>query len=402
MPSPRWIFALLALALGWPAQAAHTPADWKLPPVDGELSGEFNALFLGGAPKVKWKLSVQTEKPRERAVQFQVEGYGLHVRGDALVDPMGEGEWRVLQSEIELAEWAGWVVPRYAADFAGVSAAGKLSVTGKGTWKGGALNGSATVSLREGRVDDPTRKVLLEGISVDVEFEDIATWRTAPAQVFTWRSGRYDIIPIGVGRIEFQMDAEKISITSALIDVFGGELQVPSLVMSTQSPEFSVQARLEGVAVEQVIFLLPQILSEARGKLDGHVALRRTSRGIQIGDGRLQLREGETADLRLAVKPGWLTTSLPPVIVKNFPAFQKMERGEVPIRARVLDVTFTPMGDDAGRTARVHVAGGPSDPQMTAPIDTTVNVYGPLEALVNLGAGLGTNSRLSFGGVKIE
>ena len=45
---------------------------WKLPPLDGELTGEFNAMMLGGAPKVKWKTTVHTEKPRERAVTFEL------------------------------------------------------------------------------------------------------------------------------------------------------------------------------------------------------------------------------------------------------------------------------------------------------------------------------------------
>src|SRR5205807_1006665 len=111
--------------------------------------------------------------------------------------------------------------------------------------------------------------------------------------------------------------------------------------------------------------------------------------GLEIGNGKLTLRQGETADLRLAVQPGWLTTSLPPAIVKYFPAFRKIENGEIPIRARVLEITFTPDGDAQGRTARVHVAGGPTDPQLTAPMDLNVNVRGPLESLVKIGADLG-------------
>jgi hypothetical protein len=142
------------------------------------------------------------------------------------------------------------------------------------------------------------------------------------------------------------------------------------------------------------------VLSEARGRLDGNVALKRDATGIQIGNGRLALREGETADLRLAVKPGWLTTSLPPDIVKYFPGFQKIESGAIPIRARVLEITLTPLGDAQGRTAWVHVEGGPTDPELTAPIDATVNVRGPLDQLVKIGAELGTNSRLRFSGAR--
>jgi hypothetical protein len=66
----------------------------------------------------------------------------------------------------------------------------------------------------------------------------------------------------------------------------------------------------------------------------------------------------------------------------------------MPLRAESLEVTFTPTGDDAGRTAWVHVTGGPADPALRAPIDLTMNVRGPLQQLIQFG----TNSRLRFGG----
>jgi hypothetical protein len=380
--------------------ATPTPGDWIIPPLDGEVTGEFNATLLGGAPRVKWKLNVRTDKPRERTLEFSIEGHGVLVRGEARLDPMGEGTWRIGEASIDLNEWFGWVGPHLGPVVQGTAAAGALTMRGEGTWRGGVLGGTAGISLREGRIDDSVRKVLLEGISVDINVTDIAARRTEPAQVFTWRSGRYDTIPLGVGRIEFALDGDELRVNEALIDVFGGELQVGSLVMSTTRPEFSVVAQMKGVAVDQILFLLPPILSEAKGRLDGNVALKRDATGMQIGDGKLTLREGETADLRLAVKPGWLTTSLPPEIIKYFPGFKKIESGEIPVRARVLEMTFTPLGDAQGRTAWVHVAGGPADPELTAPIDTTVNVRGPLDQLVKIGADLGTDSRLRFKGAR--
>jgi hypothetical protein len=395
---------MAALVLGCVVALARAatppPAEWKVPPLDGELAGEFNATMLGGAPQLKWKLTLRTEKPRERTVEFLIEGQGLRLRGDARIDPVAEGAWRIAEAEINLGEWFGWLGPRIAPAASGASVAGTLQVTGEGTWRGGVIGGRAVLSLREGRVDDQAHKLLLEGISVDVEFADLAARRTEPAQVFTWRSGRYDVVTLGVGRIEFALRGDQLSVNEAAIDVFGGELKVPSLVMSTSRPEFSVLAQMNGVAVDQILFLLPHVLSEAKGRVDGQVALKRDSTGIQIGNGRLALREGETADLRLAIKPGWLTTSLPPEIVKYFPGFRKIETGEIPIRARVLEVTFTPLGDSAGRTAWVHLAGGPSDPELTAPIDAKVNVRGPLEELVRIGADLGTDSRLRFSGAR--
>jgi hypothetical protein len=403
-PISRIRFLALMAGLNWsmlaPGAVLPPASEWKLPPLDGELAGELNALRLGGAPKLKWTLTLHAEKPRERTIGFALDGQGFRVRGEARLDPLGEGDWRVSEAAIDLGEWFGWLAPQLAPDMSTVVVAGALQFTGQGTWREGALGGKASISLRDGRVDDSKHKVLLEGISVDIDVADLAARRTDPAQVFTWRSGHYDVVPLGVGRIEFMLDGTQLSVNQAAIDIFGGELRVGSLVMSTDKPTFSVDAQMVGVAVDQVLFLLPHVLSEAHGRLDGNVALSRDETGVQIGNGRLTLREGETADLRLAVKPGWLTTSLPPAIVKYFPGFRKMENGEIPIRARQLEITLTPLGDAKGRTAWVHIAGGPSDPELTAPIDTTVNVRGPLETLIELGADLGTDPRLRFRGAK--
>jgi hypothetical protein len=392
----RAFLCLLLVVAPW-LPAADAPL---LPPLDGQLTGRFTATLLGGAPELEWKVQVQTTAPFERRIAFEASGRGLQVRGAAVLNPAGEGTWEISAAQIDLGEWFGWVGPQFGAVMSGVTVAGALQASGRGTWRGGKLGGSASLSLREGRLDDPGRTLLLEGISFDVDVADLAARRTEPAQVFTWRSGRFDVVPLGVGRIEFLLDGDRLSVNQAAIDVFGGELSTGSLVMSTSRPEFSVVARMQGIAVEQILFLLPPVLAEGVGRLDGQVALDRDASGLRIGDGRLALREGETADLRLAVKPGWLSTSLPPEIVKYFPGFKKIETGEIPLRARVLEMTFTPLGDAEGRTAWVHLVGGPSDTELTAPIDTRVNVRGPLDELVKIGADMSTDSRLRFKGAK--
>ena len=378
--------------VGMMSFAGAATGGWKLPPLDGELTGELSVPLLSPSPQLTWKLSVRTARPHEREVDFSLAGPGVKIRGEATLDRKAEGTWRVVEGEVTLAEWFR-VGPLYAATLAGMDTGGTVTFSGNGTWRDGELGGVTVISVREGRIDDPARKIALEGISVDVEFTDLATLRTAPAQVFTWRSGRYDVVPLGVGRIEFDLDREAIRVTSALIDVFGGELQVGSLVLSMQRPEFSVEARMAGVDVGQMLFLLPPVLREASGRMDGSVALKRDASGLHIGAGNLSLRPGETAQLRLAPTPGLLSASIPPTVLQHYPGLKAIEMGEAPLRAETLEVNFTPWGDAQGRTASVHVTGGPVDPKLRAPIDLNVNVRGPLQSLIQFG----TNSRLQFG-----
>lgn len=384
MRSFRWCCAVLVLSVGM-ARAAMVPppAEWKLPPADGELSGEFNAVFLGGAPKVKWHLKLGTPKPRERTIEFTLDGYGLKVKGDAHVNPVGEGEWRIAESEINLAEWVGWLGPQLGPSMTGVSIGGTLTLKGEGTWRGGKLGGRAELTLRDGRLDLPKRKVLLEGIACTLVIEDLAKPRTAPSQVLTWQSGHYDVVALGAGRFEFALDGDKATLARATIAAFGGELAITGVTFSTKKPEFTASAQVTGFDVGQLVFLLPRVLAHAKGKLDGYMDLARSAQGIAIGGAYLGLRSGETAEIQFVPSPGILSASLPPQINKVYPGIAKVESEGIPLLAESLELRFVPEKDDQGRTAWVHIAGRPVDPGFKGPIDLTMNIRGPLDQVLN-------------------
>ncbi len=387
---------LLALVLAaLPAGAATTPEfkPWRVPPLDGELSGE---LTLAARPEVpvKWTFTVSTARPRERDGILTLQAPGLSIRAEVTVDPVGEGTWRRAVAEIDLTRWFTVGTPYLPNDYLPLTVQGTLAFSGEGTWRDGQLAGRAVVSLRNGRIDDPARKLVLEGVETEVTFEDLAAPRTASAQLLTWRSGQYDTIALGAGRIVFALAGDELRLEETMAHVLGGELRLGAVVISTKKPDISVTATVSGVDVTQLLFLLPPILADAKGRLDGQLALRRDEAGLQIGTGNLTLRPGETAELRLAPTPGLLSASLPAAVLKHYPGLGKIEMGEVPLRADSLEVTFTPQGDAEGRSAWVHVTGGPVDPKLTAPIDLTVNVRGPLNSLIKFG----TDSRLRFGG----
>ncbi len=384
---PWFRCCLLALMLAVPARAAlPPPAEWKLPPLDGELSGEFDAIRLGGAPKVKWKVTLRTASPRERHGVFSLEGHGLRLRGEARVDPMGEGSWRLHEAEIDLGVWFGWLAPGAAPEVADLLIAGLVSASGEGTWRGGQVGGRAKIALRNGRIESPARKSQFEGVAFTVDIEDLLARRTAPGQVFTWTSGRYDLVELGAGRVDFTLDRDQVKIALATIAVFGGELAVRSVEFSTKKAEFTASAQMTGVDIGKMVFLLPEILTQASGRLDGYVDLTREAKGISIGEGYLGLRQGEPATLQFVPRPGVLSAALPPAINKLYPGILQMETAGIPLQAEELQIRFVPRGDEEGRTAWVHLAGRPVDPAFKGPIDLTLNVRGPLDEVFNAGA----------------
>ena len=149
---PRFCLCFLGFVLGVAVQRGATtpPVEWKLPPLDGDLEGEFSVSVLDRAPKVKWKLTVRTEKPRERKVGFLIEGDGARIKGEALLDPAGEGTWKIGESQLNIGEWLR-VLPQFAPDFAGAAASGTATLTGE-MRTGIGVNGKTVVGTR---LNDP-------------------------------------------------------------------------------------------------------------------------------------------------------------------------------------------------------------------------------------------------------
>lgn len=389
----RLACAFLLLASG--AVGAAAPAvPWRVPPLDGEVEGDFRPGVADDAPVVHWKISARTTRPRERAIELALDAPALRVRVAATLDPAGEGAWELREAEIDLGRWLPVVMGLWPSfTLGGVGLEGILTGTGAGAVRHGAPEGRLVLGWRDGRVEDPAHKLALEGVAAAVVLEDFRALRTAPAQVFTWTGGRYDVVDLGAGRAVMSLDRKLLLIDELRLAAFGGEIALSAMRVVLGSAEVEMTARITGVDAALVLPLFPRLVTSAQGRLDGELSLRRDDDGVHLGAGRLALPPGAAADVLLKPTPGLLTRSLPPKVREYYPGLGDLEAGRVPVRAEVLEIFFDPAGDAEGRTARVRLAGGPVDPRMRAPIDLNINIRGPLDTLVKFG----TNSRLHWG-----
>ncbi len=387
MLSLRRLLAVVALLVA--TRGALPAAEWRLPPVDGELSGDFALLKMPGAPKLHWQIGAQRVEEGLRAFTLALDGPGARVRASAQLDAAGNGTWRITEAQVDLGPWLPALAPYLPAPLADLSLAGTLSVTGEATWRAGQLGGACRLTLRDARVDDPALKLLLEGVSLDLAIDDLATGRTPASQKLAWRAGRYEPFALGAGEVEFSLANGQVQVAGGRVGVFAGEMTVGPFACSFANPVFAITANLRRVELATLVPFFPAAVAEAHGKLDGTIALARDAAGIHLGTGGLKLSSGEAANLKFTPSPGMISASLPAAVQKFYPGIKGVEEGRIAFDASELEVTFTPSGDEAGRTALVHLAGGR---EARAPLDVVVNVRGPLEWLVDMG----TDSRFHF------
>ncbi len=135
------------------AAAVARGAGFILPPLAGELSGDFTPLKLPGAPTVHWHLTLQPEAGGIRVAGLLFDGPGTHLRGEARLDAAGDGSWRVTEGEVDLKPW-----------LEGQLVAGTAAIAAQGTLQDGALAGEFTLSVRNLdlgellRIADPDKK----------------------------------------------------------------------------------------------------------------------------------------------------------------------------------------------------------------------------------------------------
>jgi hypothetical protein len=112
--------------------------EWVLPPIAGDLAGEFKALAVPGAPSLHWTLQLQHAAPPAHTGQLAVTGPGTTAHAEFALDATGHGTWRLADGSVSLKSW-----------LAGQFSTGEATVTGAGTLEGGALVGTLNVELRD-------------------------------------------------------------------------------------------------------------------------------------------------------------------------------------------------------------------------------------------------------------
>lgn len=375
-------------------------AEMRLPPLNGELTGTFHARLWPGAPALPWKIAVHDGAPGQRALSVEVQAPGTRLRLSGQVsEATAAGTWTIEEGSLDIAQWWPVLAPSFGETASALTASGTIELSGGGELRDGVPSGVVKIMLREGVVRQSTEGWTLDGVSLAGSFSldagGAAVRSDGPFEltvktITTTRFGARNLLVRALVD-----DWQTLSVREARIEIAGGDAMLDPCTVPLSPIALDVKLRLVRVGLQDLAALVPQALTEARGRADGSVGLRWSAEsGLVLGAGQFAVRSDEPAVVRLAPTPGLISNSLPTSALQYYPGLGQIETGEVPLRAELLEVVFTPEGDSEGRTARVRLAGGPVDPKLRAPIDLTINVRGPLDALVRFG----TDSRLSFGG----
>ena len=382
-------------------------AGFVLPPIAGELEGEFAAVKFPGAPTLRWRATIERDEASRRRARVTIDGEGTKLRIEARADAKGAGEWTIVEGELDLEKWFPVAVPEIGEVAEGVTAIGVVRLSGGGELFAGQPSGAVKVLLTDAIVRHEGDGWALEGVGMSGEFRISAGDAAAVAGPFeasirTITTSRFGARSFSArGRLNEQ---GTVTLSEARVEIAGGEVVVDPATIPLSPPALDLNFRVLNVGLQDVAALVPASLADARGRIDGAVRISWSERdGFQLGVGELRLGEHEPASVRLAATPGFLTDHVPryfelmptwagPLarwLRPENPAYADMEQiemGRTELRVESLRVSLTPEGDDRGRTASVILTAQPMQASsVVEKVTFEINVSGPLRHVLKLG-----------------
>jgi hypothetical protein len=406
-PRARWrLWGALLLASG--SAGAAAPA--TLPPVSGELSGQFTVPKFPGAPPLQWKLSLgEGDAAGVRRAGLQVEGAGTFLRGEVLLEEWDSARWRIAEGRVDIASWFSTLATFVGEPLSGVTAEGLALLNGSGTWQDAAVRGRVEFELRDAIVRDPDADWVVEGLSLHGRFADIPEPASDGEVTLTFREASGAGIIARDGRIEFSVDGQRrIHVQAASMNLMDGRVNFSPFVFDPANPEVRTHAMFDRVELARFARFLPDVLAEANGPVSGGMLISWSVKdGLRSASGTLHAHHETAAAIRLAASPGFLTSRLPAGVRERIdllpkwlgpirklfqpanPAYSTLrdiEMGDASLELTTLEISVNTSGDAAGRTARIVAMAKPAaSDTVVESVRLEVNVVGPLADLLKLG-----------------
>ena len=378
----------LALLGAWPLVAARGALP-PLPLMNGTLAGVLH--LTASAPELAWHLAVRPADAGVVALEFSVEGQDAHLDVQARLDPAtGEGTWQIVQCRLDLASWSAALTENIPS-LANWQFRGTLAVEGRGTIKQGAFDGTATLELADGGMDNAKRKSSCDGLALRITLAGLQPLCTEPAQVLSVRTAEFGGIELHDSRISFALTSDgQVHVGSLESTGLGGKFSAEPFTFALSQPSITWVARARGIDLEQLRSVVDpgQLrIKQAAGHVSGKLTVHLDHGSLTVGPSALVLTKGEMAQVVFQPAPGLFTRILysNKDIRKAYPGFAQIELGKMPLVMKTFRLRFYPDGEQGSRTILIQLEGGSTDPGFAAPLVLEVNIHGPVQQLLHGG-----------------
>ena len=384
---------------------------------EGNLAGEVQ--LEARLPVIPWRLNLTTalfgQGPTQGEFVAETPGGTLAAQVDDAIEA-GRLRWRLAPQSLDAVDLQP-IAATFLADLAGVEWSGSLRVEGAGDWVDGQAQGEIRLSWQPEQMVWSAQNSELVG----------ATWastitvaNSTVARVdlsLRWASLKVGPVKTGPGHLELSRQGEDPwEIETLETELWGGRVALAPFSFDGDKPEVRTLLSVSVIGASELVKLIPESVKSAAGTLSGEIGLTWNSvDGFRPGRGSLAMVDQPGARVQMAPAPGLLSDRVPQKIetmpqwlgplarwaaVEN-PAYQELvevETGQRALAVETLRLELYPDGKSGLRTVRADLIARPVGGTAVDRVVFGVNVMGPWEDLMMLGANQGANISVRTGG----
>jgi hypothetical protein len=376
----------LSLLGAWPLMTARGALP-PLPIMNGTLSGVWH--LDASAPALAWRMTLRPANAGVVDLELSVEGQDAHLDVQAHFDPVtGEGTWQIAKCSLDLASWSAALTENIPS-LANWQFRGTLAIEGRGTIKQGAFDGTATLELADGGMDNTKKKSSCDGLALRITLAGLQPLCTEPDQVLSVRTAQFGGVELHDIKISFGLTPDgQVHVGSLDSTGLGGKFSAEPFTFALKQPSITWVARAKGIDLAQLRDVVDPgrlKIKQAAGHVSGKLTVHLDHGNLTVGQSNLFLPKGEMAQVVLQPSPGLFTRILysKKDIQVNYPGLAQIELGKLPLVMKTFRIRFYPDGEQASRTVLIQLEGGSADPKYAAPVVIDINIHGPVQELLH-------------------
>ncbi|HXC01679.1 MAG TPA: YdbH domain-containing protein [Opitutaceae bacterium] len=382
----RRFLMCLALFGAWPLMTARAALP-PLPLMNGTLSGVWH--LDPSAPVLAWRMTLRPANAGVVNLEFSVEGQDAHLDVQASLDPVtGDGTWQIAQCRLDLASWSA-ALTENVPSLASWQFRGTLAIEGHGTIKQGVFDGTATLELADGGMENTKKKSSCDGLALRITLAGLQPLCTEPDQVLSVRTAQFGGVELHDTKISFGLTPDgQVHVGSLESSGLGGTFSAEPFTFALKQPSITWIARARRIDLAQLRDVVDPghlRINQAAGHVSGRLTVHLDHGNLTVGQSGLALNKGETAQVVLQPSPGLFSRILyrNKKIRVNYPGLAQIELGKMPLVMKTFRIRFYPDGEQASRTILIQLEGGSADPKYPAPVVIDINVHGPVQQLLH-------------------
>ncbi len=291
----------LDLPLMWPAAKRVAPGRIKV----GAL--EWNGRQVGSA--------TGTLRQKDQALTMALTHHsklfpGLRVIINGGLDRSGTATIEVKVPRHHLVEPID--IGQFQPAAAGMMVSGRLEADADLTIENGRMAGDAIFEFSQGRLEQRSRNLLLEGVDMKLHIDDMHRIQSAPQQKLTVAQVTFGNLAAQNLRVDYQLEHPgTLFVEKAQIDWSEGKINTGAVRIVPGVDDYDVLLFCDRLNLAKVLEQLGAAQAEGEGSVNGRIPIRWTNGRLSFDNGFLFSSPGQTGAIQLTGTEA-LLAGLPP------------------------------------------------------------------------------------------